>query len=97
MSNFEWDERKNKLNQQKHKIAFEDATDVFKDNDRLEYTSNKEGETRHLTIGKAFQAIITVIYTTRDLLIRIISTRRASNDERRAYLSNKLKDNKDEE
>ena len=97
MPNFEWDENKNKSNQQKHKIAFEDATDVFKDNDRLEYTSNKEGETRHLTIGKAFQAIITVIYTTRDLLIRIISARRASNDERRAYLSNKLKDNKDEE
>ena len=44
MTNFEWDENKNKSNMQKHKIAFEDATDVFKDKGRLEYTSDKEGE-----------------------------------------------------
>jgi uncharacterized DUF497 family protein len=31
MAYFEWDENKNRLNQQKHKIAFEDATDVFND------------------------------------------------------------------
>jgi uncharacterized protein len=97
MSNFEWDENKNKSNQQKHKIAFEDATDVFNDKDRLEYASGKDGETRFLTIGKAFQAIITVIYTTRDLLKRIISARRATTDERRAYLSNKLKDAENDE
>lgn len=97
MPNFEWDENKNKSNQQKHKIAFEDATDVFNDKDRLEYASVKQGETRYLTIGKAFQAIISVIYTTRDLLIRIISARRASQGERRAYLSNKLKNKEDDE
>ena len=97
MPSFEWDDNKNKSNQQKHKIAFEDATDVFNDQDRLEYRSEKHGETRYLTIGMAFQAIISVIYTTRDLLIRIISARRASQDERRAYLSNKLKDKADDE
>ena len=96
MPNFEWDENKNKSNQQKHKITFEDATDVFNDKDRLEYASEKQGETRYFTIGKAFQAIISVIYTTRDLLIRIISARRASQDERRAYLSNKLKNKEDD-
>lgn len=97
MPNFEWDENKNRSNQQKHKIAFEDAADVFNDKDRLEYESVKDGETRNMTIGKAFQAIITVIYTTRDLLIRIISARRASIDERRVYLSNKLKGKEDDE
>lgn len=97
MPDFEWDEHKNKLNQQKHKIAFEDATDVFNDTDRLQYASDKQGETRYLTIGKAFQAIISVVYTMRGLLIRIISARRASQDERRAYLSNKLKGNADDE
>ena len=60
MSNFEWDEHKNKSNQQKHKIAFEDATDIFNDKDRLEYSSDKDGE-------------------------------------RRAYLSNKLKDAENDE
>lgn len=97
MPNFEWDENKNKSNQQKHKIAFEDATDVFNDENRLEYESVKHEETRFLTIGKAFQAIITVVYTTRDLIKRIISARRATNDERRAYLSNKFKNDEDDE
>ena len=97
MPNFEWDENKNKSNQQKHKIAFEDATDVFNDKERLEYESDKLGEKRFLTIGKAFQAIITVIYTTRDLFVRIISARRATTDERRAYLSGKFKNNGDDE
>ena len=96
MPNFDWDDNKNRANQQKHKIAFEDATDVFNDKDRLEYRSAKEGETRLLTIGKAFQAIISVVYTTRDLIIRIISARRASQEERRAYLSNKLNSKEDE-
>ena len=96
MANFKWDDHKNKSNQQKHKIAFEDATDVFNDKDRLEFTSDKQGEIRYLTIGKAFQAIISVVFTTRDLLIRIISARRASQDERRAYLSNKFKNKEDD-
>ncbi len=97
MPDFEWDEDKNKSNQMKHKIAFEDAIDVFNDKDRIEYVSEKHGEIRYLTIGKAYQAIISVVYNTRDLLIRMISARRASQNERRAYLSNKLNKKKDEE
>lgn len=31
MSNFEWDENKNKSNQQKHGIPFEEAKEVFDD------------------------------------------------------------------
>ena len=96
MDSFEWDDSKNKLNQSKHKMAFEDAADVFNDEVRLTYSSDKQGETRILTIGKAFQAIIGVVYTTRDLVIRIISARRASQNERQAYLSNKFKNKNDE-
>ncbi|MCB9341214.1 MAG: BrnT family toxin [Lewinellaceae bacterium] len=84
------------LNQGKHKIAFEDAADVFNDEDRLTYSTDKQGETRFLTIGKAFQAINSVVYTARDLVIRIISARRASQNERQAYLSNKFKNRDDE-
>ena len=97
MPNFDWDDNKNKSNQKKHKIAFEDATDVFNDKNRLEYVSDRQGETRNLTIGKAFQAIISVVYTTRNLIIRLISARRANQDERRAYLSNKLNNEEDGE
>ena len=95
MLGFECDENKNKANQEKHKIAFEDATDVFNDEDRLQYASSRDGETRYLTIGKAFQAIVSVVYTTRELIIRIISVRRARAEERRDYLTNKF--NKDQE
>ncbi len=97
MLHFEWDENKNKLNQQKHNITFEDATDIFNDENRLEYSSDRKEEARNFTIGKAFMAIISVIYTTRNLVIRIISARRASQDERRIYLSHKLKNKKNGE
>ncbi|MBK7869762.1 MAG: BrnT family toxin [Saprospiraceae bacterium] len=90
MPEFEWDENKNNANQKKHKIAFEDAIDVFNDESRIPYASDKKGETRYLTIGKAFEAIISVVYTTRELIVRIISARRSSKEERKAYLINKL-------
>lgn len=97
MFNFEWDDDKNKSNQAKHKISFEDAADVFNDPDRLQFELEKNGEWRNLTIGKAFLVILTVVYTTRDLIIRIISARRASYDEKRAYLTDKFNKNGDNE
>jgi len=90
MSEFEWDENKNISNQEKHKISFEEATEVFNDEERLKYRTDKDGEIRFLTIGKAFQLIMTVVYTTRKMLVRIISARRSSKKERREYLSHKL-------
>ena len=96
MPEFEWDEKKNLSNQEKHKISFEDALDVFNDQDRIHYKSDRDGERRFKTIGKAFQAIIVVIYTTRKLIVRIISARRARKEERREYLTKKLKNQGDE-
>ena len=96
MPEFEWDETKNRSNQEKHKISFEDAVDVFNDQDRINYKSDRDGEKRFKTIGKAYQAIIVVIYTTRKLIVRIISARRARKEERREYLTNKLKNQGDE-
>ncbi|MBK7336630.1 MAG: BrnT family toxin [Saprospirales bacterium] len=74
----------------KSKMSFEDAIDVFNDKDRIQYASNRNGEERFKVLGKALQAIIVVIYTTRDLIVRIISARRATKDERRTYLTKKL-------
>lgn len=90
MPKFEWDNTKNASNQKKHDISFEDASDIFSDNDRIQYLKTKDGERRYMAVGKAFEAIITVIYTVRNLIIRIISARRSSKEERKAYLSNKL-------
>lgn len=41
MPEFEWDEGKNKSNQAKHNISFEDAKGVFDDEDRIQYMSSK--------------------------------------------------------
>ena len=84
---FEWDENKNKKNKEKHGISFEEAKEVFKDEDRVEYQDFRRdyGEERWKVIGQIFGAIITVIYTIRKTAKRLISARRASRKERERY------------
>ncbi len=91
MPEFEWDEEKNKSNQAKHNISFEDVKGVFDDEDRIQYIGSKRryGERRWKTVGSIFDVIITVIYTVRNTVFRIISARRANKKEKRDYLENK--------
>lgn len=97
MPKFEWDERKNSANEKKHGMNFADASDVFNDADRLISRVDRNGEKRFLTVGKAFLAIISLVYTIRGAVVRIISARRSSKEERRAYLNNKLRKSQDDE
>ena len=55
MARFEWDERKNKSNQEKHGISFEDASEVFTDPDRIQYISNRGNERRFVTVRKVIK------------------------------------------
>jgi len=84
---FEWDENKNILNKQKHGIDFDDAKEVFTDeNNKIAHDLRKDyGEDRWKIIGKIYGIIISVIYTVRDNAIRIISARKASFNERAEY------------
>ena len=84
---FEWDENKNKSNQEKHGIDFKDAKEVFKDeNSKVLQDLRKDyGEIRWRIIGKIYGSIISVIYTMRDKAVRIISARKASRKERGEY------------
>lgn len=84
---FEWDENKNKSNQEKHGIDFNAAKDVFKDeNSKVTPDLRKDyGENRWKIIGKIYGSIISVIYTMRDKAVRIISARKASKKERDEY------------
>ena len=84
---FEWDENKNKSNQEKHGIDFKDALYVFKDkNNKISPDLRKDyGESRWKIIGKIYGSIISVIYTLREETIRIISARKASRIEREEY------------
>lgn len=86
---FEWDEKKAKANLKKHKIPFEEATTVF--NDPLSITIDDPDhsgklERRYVDIGfSSKDRILVVNYTERREKIRIISCRKASFSERKAY------------
>ncbi len=86
---FEWDENKNKSNQEKHGIDFNDAKEVFNDENRTisEDNRNDYGENRWITIGKMYKALIVVVYTIRNFT-RIISARMANEKEREKYKQN---------
>jgi len=84
---FEWDVDKNKLNQKKHQISFEEAAEIFRyptyevADSRVNY-----GETRYIAIGRNNKLIIiTVVYTEREGTIRLISARRANTQEKKLY------------
>jgi uncharacterized DUF497 family protein len=84
---FEWDEIKNATNKQKHGIDFDDAKEVFKDQNSLLAPDLRKdyGEERWKVIGRIYGSIISVIYTMRNNGIRIISARKASEKERNEY------------
>jgi hypothetical protein len=96
MPKFEWDEHKNRKNQKKHGISFEDATSIFEDKYRIQKIAKRNEERRYMTIGKIFKVIILVVYTVRTGALRIISARYTRRDERNDYLNNKLKSKGDE-
>lgn len=84
---FEWDEEKNKANQRKHRISFEEAVEIFcYPMYEIVDTRFEGGEVRFIGIGRNSQMVIfTVVYTEREVRIRIISVRRANKQEQRLY------------
>ncbi len=60
---FEWDANKNKSNQKKHGIDFNDAKDVFEDQSNIISEDLRENyaENRWKIVGKIYGSIISVI------------------------------------
>lgn len=81
---FEWDERKNESNIQKHGISFYDAIELFEDN-YFEFASDYAEEPRMIAVGKIKRRVIAIVYTWRGANIRIISARSARRKERAYY------------
>lgn len=83
---FEWDEEKNAINKQKHKISFETAAHVFDDPEYIEMYDFEHSvdEDRFIAIGMVGD-IIFVVFTERRDNIRLISARLATDAERRLY------------
>jgi len=89
---FEWDEKKNLINQEKHNISFEEAREVFDDPlqiSKLDYRFNYFEE-RWITVGstKKYQILVVANMFFSDEgeeIIRIISARKANTKERQSY------------
>jgi len=86
--NFEWDDAKCKMNIKKHGIDFIDAPVVFDnytltvEDDRFDY-----GEERFISFGVLKGRVVVIVHTENDNSIRIISIRRATKYEKKAYFS----------
>jgi uncharacterized protein len=92
---FSWDDRKNKSNQMKHRVSFEEAQTVFFDESGIEYydPDHSGSEDRFLMLGHSYRIrVLVVSYTLRrdGAEIRIISARKATRKEQKAYLGEKL-------
>ncbi len=86
--NFEWDENKNKLNQQKHGISFEEAKTIFDDSLALSFNvpDNSINEYKMITFGVSkIRKMLTVAHTQRNDKTRIISARLMTKHERNIY------------
>lgn len=84
---FEWDDAKNRANQQKHGLSFEEAALVFNNPVLTRIDSRADyGEIRQVSTGTlGGQVVVVVIHTNRVDVTRIISARLANRKERRAY------------
>jgi uncharacterized DUF497 family protein len=81
---FSWSEEKAATVLAKHGIEFLDMTRLW-DGPRLVARSDQNGETRWKAIGILEGRFFAVIYTERGDTIRLITARRARDNEERAY------------
>jgi len=89
---FVWDERKNRANQRKHGVSFEEARTAFYDENAKEYfdPDHSAEENRFILLGMSSRLRVLVVchcYRESEVMIRIISARRADKIERGVYWS----------
>lgn len=87
---FVWDESKNRLNQRKHGVSFEEAKAVFYDENAKQFfdPDHAAAEDRFLMLGMSSRLRVLVVchcYRERESVIRIISARRANKAEQKQY------------
>lgn len=82
---FEYDSHKSSLNQDKHGIDFDEAQQLWNDENLLEAPLNFPNEERFLCIGKIRGKHWSAVITYRSEMIRIISVRRSRGIEVQYY------------
>jgi uncharacterized protein len=90
---FEWDEMKARINLEKHKISFDEASTIFTDPSLITFVDDfhSDKEERFISIGRSEKnRVLLVVHTEREekretIVIRIISCRKAIQTERKRY------------
>ena len=82
---FEYDPNKSQSNKEKHGINFDEAQALWLDEDRVEFPARSDTEERRALIAKNDEKIWVTFYTMRETSIRIISVRRARENEEKTY------------
>jgi hypothetical protein len=92
MIKFEWNQAKDRANQQKQGISFERAKSVFYDDYAIQFFDemNSIDEDRFLLLGRSLRSNVLIVchcvraHESKEI-IRIISARRATRKERKHY------------
>ena len=87
---FEWDEKKNRENQHKHGVSFEEAETVFFDENAIQYydPDHSKDEDRFIMLGISLKLRVLVVchcFRAGDSIIRLISARKANKEEAKTY------------
>jgi len=87
---FDWDANKERANQKKHGVSFEEARTVFYDEDAIQFfdPDHSQDEDRFILLGLSLQPRVLVVchcFKESESVVRIISARRADKDEEREY------------
>ncbi len=87
---YEWDQKKSTSNQRKHGVSFEEARTAFLDENArvIPDPEHSEDEDRFVLLGLSVSLRVLVVchcYRQNDEVIRIISARKADEDEIKQY------------
>lgn len=86
---FDWDPRKDRRNQRKHGVGFDEASTVFADTLSITIADpdHSDDEERWVIMGLSHRQRLLIVVHTEDEqeVVRIISARPANPDERREY------------
>jgi uncharacterized DUF497 family protein len=85
---FEWDDVKAESNLKKHGVSFEEGATIFNDPEiaTIFDPDHSKDEERYVSIGISIQGnLLVIVHTEREERIRLISCRKATKVERKAY------------
>ncbi len=91
---FEWDARKAKSNEKKHDVSFDEAKSAFFDDQAIVFfdPDHSDEEDRFLLLGTSYklnQLVVCHCFREEETKVRIISARKADEEEANAYWENR--------